>query len=361
MARLTHVSLFQLPAAAPRAPRRIVVAAHADGAVGWSICPDVRGCWDALERLGAAVLGQAPSDANRRHAALGLAGPPLTHTGDLVPAAALDNAVLDLAARLAGVPLALWLGGQAQPRVRVADRVNVTWTGAPGDPSADIRIGLLLEKLGPRVAQHGFSALSIRPGKAPASDIATLLARLRDSFGLRVTLRLDLSAGYPAAETRALAAPAKECGVDLIILRGRSPLGGWTPVAVEPDPSLQRILLSGGLAQAVRVEPTRHGGAALAQRLAALLRTFQLEMLLTGTTGHAIELALLGQLARATPTDLQPLDFGPDPTALAPLAVRDGLLVLPPGPGLGFEVDAHEIVRAALRHTEVRTSLAAAS
>src|SRR5258706_14468407 len=108
MARLTHVSLFQLPAATPRTPRRIVVAAHADGATGWSICPEGRGCWDTIERLGARVLGQAPSDANRRHAALGLAGPPLTQTGDLTPAAAPANPLPDLPARPAGVPPPLW-------------------------------------------------------------------------------------------------------------------------------------------------------------------------------------------------------------------------------------------------------------
>ncbi len=144
------------------------------------------------------------------------------------------------------------------------------------------------------------------------------------------------------------------------MLRGRSLLGGAVPLAVEPDPSLQRIML-GGLAQAVRLDPARHGGAALALRLAALLRVFQLELMLTGTLGHAIELALLGQLARATPTDLQPLDVGPDATALAPLAVRDGQLVLPTGPGLGFEIDAAALARGALRRSEIRTSLAAAS
>jgi muconate cycloisomerase len=358
MVRLTHVSLFQLPAAAPRTPRRIVVAAHADGATGWAICLDTRGAWDMIERLAAGLLGQALSDANRRHAALGLAGPPLAQTGDLAPAGALDNAVLDLAARRAGVPLALWLGGQAQPRVRIADRVS--WSDAPGDLAADQRIGWLTERAGERAERHGFSALSVRPGKAPAADLLNLLGRLRFTFGSRVTLRVDLSAGYPAAETRALTAPARALGVDLLMLRGHSLLGGAVPLAVEPDPSLQRIML-GGLAQAVRVDLARHGGAALAQRLAALLRVFQLELLLTGATGHAIELALLGQLARATPTDLQPLDFGPDATALAPLAVRDGLLVLPPGPGLGIEVDADAIARSALRRAEVRTSLAAAS
>src|SRR5689334_4215111 len=119
MARVSNISLFQLPAAAPRTPRRIVVAVHADGATGWAICLDGRGCWETLERLAAGLLGQAPNETNRRHAMLGLAGPPLSQTGDLAPAGALDNAMLDLAARLAGAPLALWLGGNAQPRVRI--------------------------------------------------------------------------------------------------------------------------------------------------------------------------------------------------------------------------------------------------
>jgi L-alanine-DL-glutamate epimerase-like enolase superfamily enzyme len=358
MARISHFSLFRLPPATPRAPRRIVVGAHADGVVGWSACLEARGRWEALERLGATVLGQAPSDTNRRHAALGLAGPPLTQPGDLAVPGAIDNAVLDLAARLAGVTLALWLGGTAQPRVRVADRV--AWNAAPADLADDAKIAWLTERAGERVARYGFGALSVRPGKAPAALLLTLLGRLRFAFGTRVTLRIDLSAGYPTAETRALTAPARELGVDLLMLRGRSLLGGSVPLAVGPVESLHQIML-GGLAQAVRLEPGAHGGALLAQRLSSLLRVFQLELLLTGTTGLAIELALLGQLARATPTDLQPLDFATDPTALAPLAVQDGVLVLPDAPGLGIAVDDAQMARTASRSAEVRTGLVAAS
>lgn len=358
MGGISHVSLFQLPPATARAPRRLVVAAHADGVTGWAACPDARGRWEQLERLGALVLGQAPHETNRRHAALGLAGPPLTQPGDLTAPGTLDNAVLDLAARVAGVPLALWLGGSAQPRARVADRVS--WNDAPAKLADDAKIAWLTERATERVATHGFGALSVRPGKAPAPQLLNLLGRLRFAFGSRVTLRVDLSAGYPAAGTRALAGPVRELGVDLLILGGRSVLGGAVPLAVAPDPALHRIMV-GGLAQAVRVEPACHGGAAITLRIASLLRVFQLELLLTGTTGTAIELALLGQLARAATTDLQPLDYGPDATALAPLAVRDGRLVLPDGPGLGIAVDADALARTALRHSELRPSLAAAS
>jgi muconate cycloisomerase len=361
-ARLLRFSLWQLAPAVRRAPRRIVIAARADtGEIGWSAGLDARDRWAALERLCRCVLGQAPSETTRRHQALGLAGPPLSQTGDLAAAGLVDNAVLDLAARLAGVPLALWLGGHAHTRVPLADRVN--WADAPGDPSNHDRVRWLVDRAGERIERHGFASLTVRPGNAELAALGALLQALRARFGARVGLRVDC-AGFPASDRRAIASTARELGVECLIDPGRSAaaLGrlGPVPLAVSPSPVLHEIAI-GGRAQIVRLEPAAHGGAAMAQRFASIARVFQLELLLAGSTGLAIELALLAQLARATPAALQPLDFGPDPTTVPGIEVRDGVLHVPDGPGLGIAIDAARLTREALRTVEVAASLAAAS
>src|SRR5579864_8111084 len=105
--RISRIALSLVPPATPGGAGRIVVAVEAAGGpVGWAACGDHGDRWANLERLARAVVGTTPSDTTRRHQALGLAGEPLNlQRGDLGGAGALDNAVLDLAARLAGVPL----------------------------------------------------------------------------------------------------------------------------------------------------------------------------------------------------------------------------------------------------------------
>jgi len=350
-ARISKLSLTLLPPARPRAPRRIVVAAHADdGATGWSAGLDGSGRWDAVARLGTAVLGQAPSDVNRRHQTLGLAGPPLTQPGDLAPAAIIDNAVLALAAASAGVPLALWLGGRANSRVAVADRI--AWADAPDRLTQDGRIAWLVERATARVGEFGFGALTVQPGKADAAAMPALLAALRQAFGAMVTLRIDCAVCPPDA-LRALLGPARALGVDALINPPRRALGdNAIPLAVGPSPQLHAIVTD-GRAHIVRLEPAHHGGAWLAQRFASIARVFQAELLYAGATGLAIELALLGQLAQATPATLQPLDFGPDATAVPGLMIRDGALQLPDGAGLGVAVDQQRLDHDALRRADL--------
>ena len=345
--RLSAVSLRLLAPSGPGAPRRILVGAHADsGDAGWAVCPDAAQRRETLERLGRALLGQAPSETNRRHHALGLAGSPHTQPGDLAPAGALDNAVLDLAARAAGVPLALWLGGHVRTRVPVADRL--AWADAPTALAGAARVRWLVERAGARVARHGFAALTVVADGAEPPDVIALLGALRDAFDARVALRLELIT-FPNAAIGALVAPARALGVAALIEPGiaasTGPDRATVPIAVSVCPPLGEILRN-GIAQIVRIASPQHGGAAVAQRLAALARIYQAEVLLAGTSGLAIEAALLGQLARAMPCDLQPLDLARDPTTLDGIAITDGALVLPDGPGIGVVPDPALLTRA---------------
>ena len=345
--RITGVSVRLLPPATPRTPRCIVVAAHAEtGQTGWAACPDHGERWATLERLGRALLGQAPSATNRRHQGLGLAGSPYTEPTDLAPAGALDNAVLDLAARVAGVPLALWLGGHVRTRVPVADRL--VWADAPSELTEAARVRWLVERAGARVARYGFAALTVVADEAEPPAVIALLGALRDAFEARVALRLELIR-YPTAAIGALVAPARALGVAALIEPGVAasvgPDRATVPIAVSVCPPIGDILRD-GIAQIVRIALPQHGGAALAQRIAALARINQAEVLLAGTSGLAIEAALLGQLARAMPCDLQALDIAPDPAAHDAIGVADGTLALPDGPGIGLVPDPALLARA---------------
>jgi glucarate dehydratase len=295
------------------------------------------------------VLGTVPSDTTRRHETLGIGGAALTLEGDLAAAGTVDNAVLDLAARGAGVSLSLWLGGHHRSRVAVADRL--VWADAPAHLAGEARVRGLVERAQARVARHGFTTVSIVAEGAAPPDVIALLGALRQEFGERVRLRLDLIA-YPTAAVRPLIGPARELGVTALVEPGVEVSVGpdrtTVPIAVSACPELAGILRA-GVAQIVRIAPAQHGGAVVAQRIAAAARVFQAEVLPAGRTGLAIELALLGQLARALPADLQPLDVGPDPAAIEGIAIVDGALSLPDGPGLGVSPDPALLARAERR------------
>src|SRR5258707_2773149 len=190
--KITRVALSLLPPAAPGGHGRIVVGVEAAGGpTGGTAGGDHGSRWAALERLARAVVGMVPSDTPRRHQALGLAGEPLgLQRGDLGGAGALDSAVLDLAARCAGVPLALWLGGTHNPCVAVADRL--TWADAPAELTGEARVRALVERAEARVARHGFATITLLCAGAEPDQLVALLTALRRAFGSRVDLRLDL-------------------------------------------------------------------------------------------------------------------------------------------------------------------------
>ena len=351
--RISRIALSLLPPAAPGGAGRIMVAAEADGGpVGWAACGYHGDRWTDIERLARAVVGTVPTHTTRRHEALGLAGEPLRlQKGDLGGAGALDNAVLDLAARCAGVPLALWLGGTHNARVAVADRLR--WADAPADLAGEARVRALVERVETRVARHGFATLTVACNDADPEQLVTLLTALRRAFGSRLALRLDMTA-LPAAAARPLVGPARDLAVSALIEPGIDvsvgPERTLVPIAVTACPEHGGIL-RGGVAQIMRILTNHNGGAVVALRLAALARVFQSEVLLGAGSGLAVEAALLGQLARATPADLQPLDLGPDPVVAATdgVTIVDGVLELPDGPGLGIAPDPALLARAERR------------
>src|SRR5258706_4478463 len=349
--KISRVALSLLPPAAPGGNGRIIVAVEAaDGPVGWSACGDHGSRWADLERLARACVGTVPSDTTRRHQALGLAGEPLgLQKGDLGGAGALDSAVLDLAARCAGVPLALWLGGTHNPRVAVADRL--TWADAPAELTGEARVRALVERAETRVTRHGFATITLLCAGTEPDQIIALLTALRRAFGVRVDLRLELGPCPPAAAIP-LVGPACDLGVSALIEPGIDVSVGpgrtKVPIAVSACPEHAGILRR-GRAQIMRILTNHNGGAAVALRLAALARVFQSEVLLGAGSGLAVEAALLQQLARATPADLQPIDLGPDPAAIDGVAITDGVLNLPDGPGIGIVPDPALLARATRR------------
>ena len=141
----------------------------AAGAANALVDAPIRGL-DGLERALAAALPDAP-----------------------VTRVAVETAVLDALARIAGVPLRALLGGTVGASTR---ELETDVTIAIADPT---RMG----ELAAAWVRRGFLALKVKVGKDVDSDVRALEAIGAAAPGAR--LRVDANAGYSAADALALA------------------------------------------------------------------------------------------------------------------------------------------------------------
>ena len=166
-----------------------------DGCTGWGEAPQVwqvtgdsavgsRACLDGPL---ADALVAAPADPSETAPIIQRAV-----VGNRAAKMAADIALHDLAARRAGLPLAVHLAQQAgRPQgAGTATRVRTDVTLAAGDA------GGLAEAARARVAD-GFTTLKLKVGTDAATDVARVRA-VRDAVGPEVGLRLDANQGWDA-------------------------------------------------------------------------------------------------------------------------------------------------------------------
>lgn len=174
--------------------------------------------------------------------------------------AAVDVAVHDLAARLAGVPLTRWLGG-------AHDDVPAYGSGGFTDYTDDE----LTEQLGSWSA-HGLHAVKMKVGSHPGDDLRRV-ALARSAIGDATELFVDANGAYGRKEALGLASRFADLGVTwfeepvssddrdgLRLLRDRMP----APIRVAAGeygyaPADFRDLLAGGCVDVLQADATRCG------------------------------------------------------------------------------------------------------
>jgi galactonate dehydratase len=182
--RITAVDTFQVP------PRWIFVRVTlADGSVGWGECivpKRVHAVRGAVRDLAATVVG---ADANRiedlwqrMHRGGFFRGGPILGTAT----AGIEQALWDLKARAANLPVYDFLGGAVRDRIR-----SYAWVG--GDRPSDV-----VAHARDRVAQ-GFTAVKMNATAAmdhldraaTIDDVVSRVGALRDEFGTTLDIALD--------------------------------------------------------------------------------------------------------------------------------------------------------------------------
>jgi L-alanine-DL-glutamate epimerase-like enolase superfamily enzyme len=253
--------------------------------------------------------------------------------------AAVDIAVHDLAARIAGQPLYVYLGGH---RERMA---------------TDITIGIMPTKdaveRAERWTQFGFRSLKVKVGTDPRADLDRLRA-IRGAVGPDVEIRIDGNEGFTWSQALSFARDARDLGVSLFEqpvkatdLEGMRVLSEASPIPIMAD---EMVLTADDAkkvgwskaAKAVNLKLMKHGGIA---------RTIEVDMIcqsagfptMVGCMGEpqlsiaaGLHFALASKNVRWLDLDSH-FALAKDPTS--GLGFENGELVAPKGPGLGIEID----------------------
>jgi o-succinylbenzoate synthase len=300
-----------------------------------------------LERAAPALVGLPLGEAR---ALVGRLDP--ERPGGGPPACALETALLDLAARARGVPLAtLLVPGPAAS-------VPVNATVGEADPA----LAVLAAR---RAAAAGFAGVKLKVGVA-AEDAAELdrIGAVRAAIGRSARLRLDANGAWPV--DRAIAIVRRAAHFDLELVEQPVPaddLDGLRRVRAAVDvpiaadevactPAQARRVLDAEAADVLIVKPMLAGGPSRARELLELAEARGLGVVVTSVVEAAVGVACALHVAAT---------LGPAPLACGlatgsllaadlathPLSPRCGRLDLPSGPGLGLELDPAQLARFA--------------
>ncbi|MCS0639519.1 dipeptide epimerase [Streptomyces sp. LP05-1] len=288
-----------------------------------------------------ALIGRDPRDLAGAHAAMDAA-----IRGQHLAKAALDMALHDLAARAAGWPLRLLLGGA------VTDRVPTTWVVGLGTPAE-------MAEEAARYARLGFRHLKLKGGEDPPADVA-LVRTVRAGLPDGVELSLDANEGYaPATAARTVDALA-DAGLDLLEqplprwdLAGLAALRARGRVRVMADESLQSVhdaleLVRRDAVDVLNIKVLKVGGLHRARQIAAIAETAGLAVKIGSMPELGVATLAAAQLSAALPCATVPADLvGPllvdeEPLAPGPFAdtLATGEVELPELPGIGHELTA---------------------
>lgn len=330
------------------------------GAVGWGEA--ITGSEDAslamkvvVDRgLGARLIGRDPRDVE----AIWYEFRESTYwsgNGGIVTFAlsAIDMALWDLAARLAGVPLYRLLGGKRRDRVRAASSIifNTADLAGIGDYFAELRAR------GYQVLKGGWGHdLSIAFGKDPRRDLA-IVRTVREAVGDDAEIIVDVAAGSNWTASHAIAMARAFEPYRLYWLEDALPEGdldGWkrlraataTPLCTGEKgwlvPDFRRLVDTRAL-DVVMTDPGRAEGVTGTRKVIDMAAETR-QAWNAHSWSSAINTAASLHLAAASPNVLL-LELKPEPSpmqndiVLDPIVMEGGFIAVRDSPGLGITVD----------------------
>lgn len=300
--------------------------------------------------LAPVLIGANPTDIAAAHAAMDKAIAPSFSTGMPITKAGIDLALYDLAGKLAGKTLPELWGRKPLDRIPLSWTVN---THTLAEAEASVEEG--------RRRGYGHFNIKVSPDPKFDVDLARTVRRLAPPHSF---LWADANGGYDTETALAVAPKLKDAGVDVFeqpVAANR--LSGFA--AVKRQGALPILMDEGivnhieleefirlGLLDGVAMKPARTAGLWDARWQVEILERERMLFLGSGLTDPDVSLAasliLFGAYGLKYPAALNGLQFLRGSFLKTPFVLEDGTLRVPPGPGLGVEVDEVK-VRAASR------------
>ena len=217
-------------------------------------------------------------------------------TGSPTARAAVDSALLDLAARIAGTPVHRLLAPDSPDRVAVAALATGT---TPDDVAASAA----------EAAAAGHTTVKVKVGVGGIDADLDRVAAVRERVGTGVRIRLDANGAWSASEAlrglECLAVYGPEfveepvAGLEaLAVLRPASPV----PIAVDESagsPEEVARAVSLGAADLVVLKPSALGGPSASAEAAARVRNAGLDVVITSLLEGSVGIRAAAHLASA--------------------------------------------------------------
>ena len=263
--------------------------------------------------------------------------------------AAVDMAIWDALGRTLGLPVSALLGGYT-------DRMRVCHMLGFADPAAMVTEAERVQ------STYGISTFKVKVGRRPVTLDTAVVRALRDRFGDSVELYVDGNRGWSASES--LRAMKEMADLDLLFAEELCPaddvLGRrWLVdkvdvpfIADESVPTAADVTreLLGGSASAISIKTARTGFTG-SQRIHHLAEGLGVEVVMgnqiDGQIGTACAVAFGAAFESTTRRAGELSNFldMSDDLLVESLRIRDGVLPVPSGAGLGIDVDPDKLAR----------------
>lgn len=273
-----------------------------------------------------------------------------------------EVACLDIQGKAAGRPVVDLLGGPARDTVPFSAYLFYKWAGHPGAEPDDWGEALdpdgIVAQAKRMVDTYGFTAIKLKGGVFPPGEEIEAVRALRDAFPDH-PLRLDPNAAWTPATSlqvaRALDGVLEYLEDPTPDIEGMAEVARQAPMPLATNMCVVAFahLPPAVAANAVQVILSDHhywGGLRRSAVLAGICETFGLGLSMHSNSHLGISLAAMVHLAAAVPNLTYACDTHwpwktEDVVAGTPFTFRGGGLSVPPGPGLGVELDREALAR----------------
>jgi glucarate dehydratase len=272
--------------------------------------------------------------------------------------AGIEMACLDLIGKETGKCLTELLGGALRDRIPITGVVTpgLLPPGTPATPKA------LAETADEFRKRYGFGVLKLKGSSNVAKDVA-LVTAIRDRLP-EIGLRLDPNAAWPVTESlwgarRLLPLDLEYLEDPCAGLEGMAQIRKTTGIPLCTNMCVVRLeeiapAIRMGAVDVIHGDVHKWGGVGPTRRLAALCDAFGLGMNLHSGGEMGISTACHLQVAAVTNEIRYAIDsvyyLIADDIIDAPFQIKDGMMSVPTGPGLGVNVDTDKLESYAAQH-----------